>query len=176
MERVMAKKHASSSGDSGGHSVADGPPVSTEAVHAADAAPAPAAIEPAGSCAWTPSKGYASWTKYGEVKMFDDGGHRAVELMLLAAAACLNYFLVEYVKSRNLPVTSIRVTCDGEPVKRPDRLAKIVTRVVIEGNITDEERRRMLHVCERSCKVMNTLRNQPECETLLLSPSGKEIA
>jgi len=136
----------------------------------------PAAAEPSGSCAWTPSKGYAAWTKYGEIRMFEEQGQRAVELMLLAAASCLNFFLVEYAKGRNLPITSIRVTCDGEPIKRPERLARIVSRVVIEGNVTDEERRKMLEICERACKVMNTLRHQPECETLLLAPSGKQIA
>lgn len=136
----------------------------------------PAGLEPTGSCAWTPSKGYAAWTKYGEVTVFDESGHRAVELMLLSAAACLNYFLVEYAKGRNLAVTSIRVTCDGEPAKRPERLARIVSRVVIEGKICDDERRKMLAICERACKVMNTLRNQPECETLLLAPSGRQIA
>ncbi|MEW5965232.1 MAG: OsmC family protein [Pseudomonadota bacterium] len=136
----------------------------------------PAGLEPTGSCAWTPSKGYAAWTKYGEVTVFDENGHRAVELMLLSAAACLNFFLVEYAKGRNLPVTSICVTCDGEPAKRPERLSRIVSRVVIEGKISDEERRKMLAICERACKVMNTLRNRPECETLLQSPSGRQIA
>ena len=136
----------------------------------------PAGAEPSGSCAWTPSKGYAAWTKYGEIRMFEQDGQRAVELMLLSAASCLNFFLVEYAKGRGLPVSSIRVTCDGEPVKRPERLQRIVSRVVIEGNLTDEERRKMLDVCERACKVMNTLRHQPECETLLLAPSGKQIA
>lgn len=172
----MAKKHAATGGETAPSDTADSPSNAPDASPVATPPSTAAASEPAGTSAWTPSKGYASWTKYGEVRMFEDGGHRAVELMLLSAAACLNFFLVEYARSRNLPVTSIRVTCDGEPAKRPDRLAKIVTRVVIEGNITDEERHRMLHVCERSCKVMNTLRNQPEFETLLLTPSGKEIA
>lgn len=132
-------------------------------------------VEYAGSSSWTPSKGYVSWTKHGEVKMFEEGGHRAVELMLLAAAACLNYFLVEYAKTRNMPITSIRVVCDGEPAQRPERLSRIVSRVVIEGNISDEERHKMLTICERACKVMNTLRYKPECEARLITPSGKEI-
>lgn len=147
-----------------------------DAAAGAQPATAEGTVEYAGSSSWTPSKGYVSWTKYGEVKMFEEGGHRAVELMLLSAAACLNYFLVEYAKARNLPLTSIRVVCDGEPAKRPERLSRIVSRVVIEGNISDEERRKMLTVCERACKVMNTLRYKPECEAHLVTPSGREIA
>lgn len=147
----------------------------TTVVAAADATPP--VVVPGASCTWTPALGFESSTKKGGgVVMFGDGGHRAADLMLLSLGACLNYFLVDYVKCRDLPVTAIRVTCTGDWMKQPDRLAKIVTRVVIEGGIDDAERRRMLNDCEQIWKVMNTIRYQPECATLLLSPSGEEIA
>lgn len=137
---------------------------------------APAYIGRAGFCTWSPSAGYTPSTKKGEIAMFGDDGHRAVDLMLLSLGACLNFFLVEHAKSRNLPVTDIRVACTGEWANPPDRISKIVTRVVIDGDIDDKERRRMLQDCEKIWKVMNTIRGQPECKTLLLSPSGDEIA
>jgi len=65
------------------------------------------------TCSWTPAAGYKANTPYGEIKMFEEGGHRAVELMLLAAAACLDFYLAEYVRERKLPVTKLHVTCDG---------------------------------------------------------------
>lgn len=181
---MMGKRHsAGPAANASEHAAGQGGAPMTASAPAASCAPEPvspvtlaAGAEPSGSCAWTPSKGYAAWTKYGEIQMFEQDGQRAVELMLLSAASCLNFFLVEYAKGRGLPVSSIRVTCDGEPVKRPERLSRIISRVVIEGNLTDEERRKMLDVCERACKVMNTLRHQPECETLLLAPSGRQIA
>lgn len=128
-----------------------------------------------GSSAWTPGKGYSSWTKQGEVAMFENGGQRAVELMLMTTAACLNYFLVEHVKAHKLPVTSIRVSCDGKIVPEPDRLGAITTRVTIEGTLSREERKAMLETCDRQWKVMNTIRNTPVCETILISPSGEPI-
>jgi uncharacterized OsmC-like protein len=128
-----------------------------------------------GSCSWTPRKGYTAWTKQGEVEMFDDGGQRAVELMLMTTAACLNYFLAEHVKARNLPVTSVRVACDGTVVPSPDRLSHITTRVVIEGTLSRAERKSMLEACQRQWKVMNTIKQPPVCETILVTPSGEVI-
>ncbi len=129
-----------------------------------------------GSCSWTPGNGYSARTKFGEIPMFDDGAHRAVEVMLMSAAACLNYFMVEYVRQRKLDVTDIRVVCDGEMVKRPERIKRIITRVVVDGALSHAEIKKMLHVCERACKVMNTLKSQPECDVMLMTPSGEVLA
>lgn len=129
-----------------------------------------------GWCSWTPVKGYSARTKYGEVPMFDEGGHRAVELMLMVTAACLNYFMVEYVRQRNLEVTDISVSCDGEIVMRPERVKRITTRVIVEGNLTDEEKKKMVHVCEGACKVMNTFKHRPECDVVLMTSTGEFIS
>ncbi len=119
------------------------------------------------TCQWNSDGGYRAWTPYGEIKMFEDGGHRAVEVMLLSAAACLDYFLVEYVKARDLPVTNIEVTTEGEISQRPERVSKIINRIKIEGDISDKERKKMVTICERACKVMNTMKTQPELEVII---------
>ncbi len=129
-----------------------------------------------GSCSWTPKKGYFARTKFGEIPMFDAGGHRAVELMLLSAASCLSFFMVEYVKQRKLDVTDIQVSCDGEIVLRPERVKKITTKVVVDGALSHVEIKKMLHVCERACKVMNTLKSKPECDVILMTPSGEVLS
>lgn len=173
----MARKHSASGGEIGSRKGAARTAAGPQPAPAAAAAAHPPVSVPTSSCTWTPDAGFVSRTKRGgEVKMFGDGGHRAADIMLLSVGACLNYFLVEHVKSRNLPVTAIRVTCGGEWTTGPERLSKIITRVVIEGGIDDEERRRMLHDCQQIWKVMNSIRNQPECATILVSPNGKEIA
>ncbi|WP_436640584.1 OsmC family protein [Microbaculum sp. FT89] len=128
-----------------------------------------------GSCAWTPKRGYTAWTKQGEVEMFENGGQRAVELMLMTTAACLNYFLAEHVKVHDLPVTSIRVACDGAIVPDPDRLGRITTRVTIEGTLSRDERKALLEACQNKWKVMNTITHGPVCETILVTPSGEVI-
>lgn len=104
--------------------------------------------------------------------MFGNGGQRATELMLISAAACLGYVLVEYAKHRALPVTNIHVNCVGTITKGPERLARITTHVVVDGAISDAERQKMLTVCERACKVMNTLKNRPEIEAVLTTSTG----
>lgn len=126
-----------------------------------------------GWCSWTPAKGYSARTKDGEIPMFDEGGHRAVEVVLMATAACLNFFMVEYVRQRNLDVTDIQVSCDGEIIMRPERVKRITTRVAVDGKLTNEEIKKMVHICEGACKVMNTFKHKPECEVVLLNSTGE---
>ncbi len=114
------------------------------------------------NCSWDPDKGYDAQTPCGHIPMFCDDGHRAVELMLLSAASCLNFFLVEYVKARNLPVQHLHVKCTGELVSGPTRIAKIQTHVSVEADMDDKDVRKMVSICERACKVMNTLKQSPE--------------
>jgi len=129
-----------------------------------------------GSCAWTPRKGFVAWTKQGEVEMFENGGQRAVELFLTSVASCLTFFLAEHVKAKGLPVASLRVSCDGRVVPDPERLGSITTRVTIEGTISREDRLQLLEICDKQWKVMNSIRQPPTCETLLVTPSGEIIS
>jgi uncharacterized OsmC-like protein len=94
--------------------------------------------------------------------MFGESGQRAVEIMLLSAAACLNFFLVEYAKKRDLPITDMAVTCSGEIAQRPERVSRINTRVKVVGNLSESEVHKMVVICERACKVMNTFKHTPD--------------
>jgi uncharacterized OsmC-like protein len=115
-----------------------------------------------GTCKWSPDEEYESYTPHGSVDVFNEGGQRAVELMLLAAAACLNFYLVEYAKARKLAVRSTQVTCNGIVVQSPERVGRIDTHVTIDGDIDDKELKKMVTICERACKVMNTMKRPPE--------------
>lgn len=124
------------------------------------------------SCSWTPLSGYQATTPYGEIKMFDDGGHRAVELMLLAAASCLDFYLAEYVRERKLPVSLLHVSCEGEISQHPERVSTINTTIKVEGELNEKEVKKMVTMCERACKVMNTFKHQPEVHVSIeTSPS-----
>jgi uncharacterized OsmC-like protein len=119
------------------------------------------------TCDWKPSEGYKSLTPYGEIKMFDDGGHRALEVMLLAVAACLNYYLVQYVQERKLSIRHIQVECNAETEMNPERVSKITTKVMIHGALSKQECKKMVTICERACKVANTLKYQPKIEVII---------
>ncbi len=121
----------------------------------------------AACCTWTPSGGYISETPFGEINMFDEGGHRAVELMLLSLVSCLNYFLVEYAKSRNYNVNTIQCECKKQMVERPERVGQITMSITIDCNIEQKDKQKMVEICERSCKVMNTLKNPPQCDVVI---------
>lgn len=123
------------------------------------------------TCNWSPSSGYDAHTPYGAVPMFGEEGQRAVELMLLSAASCLDFFLVEYAEARELDVTHLGVECMGEVVPGPTRVAEIKTRVSVVGRLEEEEVNKMVAMCERACKVMNTLKQSPETHVKVsLSP------
>jgi uncharacterized OsmC-like protein len=124
------------------------------------------------TCSWTPGSDYLAQTPNGAVPMFTDGGHRAVELMLMSAAACLNFFLVEYAQARKLPVERLAVRCDGEVVQHPERVARIHTTIEIDGGLSDADAKKMVHICERACKVMNTFREPPECLVTIENGTG----
>ncbi len=129
-----------------------------------------------GTCRWTPEASYYSYTPYGPVDLFGENGQRAVELMLLSAAACLNFFLVEYARGRNLPVTGLEVTCTGVVVQNPERVSRIDTQVKVSGDLDEQQTRRMVSICERACKVMNTLKNAPETHIQIERHAGAESA
>lgn len=122
------------------------------------------AVEHVAKCNWSSSSGYDARTPYGAVPMFGEEGQRAVELMLLSAASCLDFFLVEYAEARELDVTHLGVECIGEVVAGPTRVAEIKTRVNVVGRLEDEEVKKMVAMCERACKVMNTLKHSPEVD------------
>lgn len=117
-----------------------------------------------GTCRWTPQSEFQSHTPYGPVDIFGESGQRAVELMLLSAAACLNFFLVEYAKTRNLPITDMAVTCTGEIAQSPVRVSRINTDIKITGDLGEKEIRKMVTICERACKIMNTLKATPDIQ------------
>lgn len=123
-------------------------------------------------CSWNPSGGYKSYTPYGEIKMFEAGGQRAVELMLLSVAACLNYYLVQYIQERKLAISQVNVECDAEMAKHPQRVSKITTMVAVHGAIAQRECKKMVTMCERACKVANTLKYQPRIEVVVEQYEG----
>lgn len=131
--------------------------------------------DPYGRCTWTASAGFRTWSRYGDIAMFGEDGQRATDLMLVSAAACLGFVLSEYVKNRALPVTDVQVSCTGTMARGPERVERITTRILVKGDISEAEREKMLTVCERACKVMNTFRNVPKIETVLVPPAEPAI-
>lgn len=128
-------------------------------------------------CSWN-GVNYHATTPYGEVKMFEAGGQRAVELLLLSAAACLNFYLVEYAQQRGLALDGARVSCKGTVEKGPERVNRISVNVEVDGDLTERDRKKMVTLCERACKIMNTLKTPPQCELVHrnVSVTGQQSA
>jgi len=122
---------------------------------------------PYATCDWSPTDGYKSLTPHGEIRMFEEGGHRALELLLLSVAACLNYYLVQYAQARKLPIRHIHVACNAQMAEHPERISRITTKVVIHGALAAPACDKMVNICERACKVANTLKHRPQIAVVL---------
>ncbi|BER91864.1 OsmC family protein [Atrimonas thermophila] len=89
-------------------------------------------------------------------------GHWPTEYILAALGSCFAGTAFAYAKTKNFPLEKVTARIKGELADAPSRIAKIQMEVEMEGNLTPQERERILKAAERACTVMNTLRQGVE--------------
>lgn len=89
-------------------------------------------------------------------------GHWPTEYVLAALGSCFSGTVFSYAKTKNLPLEKVIVRIRGELGETPSRIQKIHLETEFEGNLTYEEKERLLKVGERACTIMNTLRGGVE--------------
>lgn len=95
-------------------------------------------------------------------------GHWPTEYILAALGSCFAGTVFAYAKTKNLPLEKVAVFLGGELASAPSRIARITMEVELIGNLTREEKERLLTAGERACTVMNTLKGGVEdIKTLL---------
>jgi uncharacterized OsmC-like protein len=73
-------------------------------------------------------------------------------------------------KNKNYPLEKVILKIKGDLGSAPSRIQSIDVNVEIIGNLTLEEKERLIQAGERACTVMNTLRGGVEkIETHLMS-------
>lgn len=99
----------------------------------------------------------------------DDLGPDPYELMLWALGACTSMTLMEYARRQGWGLHDVRVHLHHERVhasdcENPDdpnaRMDRIERVIALEGDLTAEQRRRLLAIAAR-CPVHRTLQNRP---------------
>jgi putative redox protein len=91
----------------------------------------------------------------------DDSGMTPPELMLAALASCAGYYAVEYLKTRGLTETGVRVSVKADKLKGPARLGNFIVQVRCPVALTEEQTLALTRSVER-CLIHNTLLNPPQ--------------
>lgn len=91
-----------------------------------------------------------------------EAGHWPTEYVLAALGSCLSGTAFAYAKTKNFPLEKVVARIKGEVAPSPSRIKKIEIEVEFEGNLTAQEKERLLKAAERACTIMNTLKTGVE--------------
>jgi len=86
-----------------------------------------------------------------------DEGPAPMEMVLAGLGACTSITLRMYAERKNWPVE--KVTVNLRHVKNKDGHEQLVRAITIEGEVTDEQKQRLLAIANK-CPVHRTLTNQ----------------
>jgi putative redox protein len=91
---------------------------------------------------------------------YDWVGIKPSELLLMAAAACSSYDVVEILTKQREPLQELKVTCGGEQMKEaPYTFTKIHLHYIVTGAVNPERLEKAIRLSEEKyCSVISTLR------------------
>lgn len=97
-----------------------------------------------------------------------DKGPAPMEMVLAGLGACTSMTLRMYAQRKDWPVDKISVTLvHGKRAAADGHSDKFVRHIEVEGDITDEQRERLLEIANK-CPVHKTLTGALEIESKLL--------
>lgn len=102
----------------------------------------------------------------------DDAGPAPFDYLLTALGACTSMTLRMYAEVKKLPLTSVSVTLSHEKIEieGKGKIDRISRHIKLEGDLTPEQRTRMLEIANR-CPVHRTLSGNLEIDSALVSES-----
>jgi putative redox protein len=87
-------------------------------------------------------------------------GVKASDLLLLAAAACSTYDVINILTKQREPVQRLEVICSGEQNKEaPHAFTSLHLHYIVSGPVDPQKLEKAIHLSEdKYCSVVNTLR------------------
>lgn len=98
----------------------------------------------------------------------NDAGPAPFDYLLTALGACTSMTLRMYAELKQLPLERVSVTLAHEKieVEGKGKIDRISRQITLEGNLTPEQRKRMLEIANR-CPVHRTLSGNLEIDSSL---------
>ena len=107
-----------------------------------------------------------------------DDGPSPYELLSAALASCTSMTLMMYARHKGLPLDAVTVRVNHDKIHAKDcedcetsagRIDEFRRELFIEGDLTDEQRQRMVEIADR-CPVHRTLLGEIKIRTTLMEP------
>lgn len=101
-----------------------------------------------------------------ESKGGEDRGALGGELLLLSLGGCFMSTLLAAIRTREAPVSNVRIVVEGSLAQAPDRFSGLTVRVRADHG-DPELMRKLLSIAEKGCLVTNTLKQGMPVRTVL---------
>jgi len=111
----------------------------------------------------------------------NDAGPGPYELLLMALGACTGMTLRMYADLKKLPLDRVRVRLSHRKIHAQDcadcvtkegKVDEITREILLEGDLTDEQRQRLLEIANR-CPVHRTLTAEIKVRSQLAAKPGE---
>lgn len=90
----------------------------------------------------------------GGTELGFNGGH----LMLLGWGGCFKSVMVASAQARDIDVSDIRLSIEGDVVDTPKRFEKLRMQVSFDADLQADEKQKLVDVAANGCAVTNTLK------------------
>jgi uncharacterized OsmC-like protein len=91
----------------------------------------------------------------------EDSGMTPPELLLASLGSCAAYYAVEYLRTRHLAESGVKVSVTAEKLKQPPRLGNFRIHVASPVTLTGEQQEALMRSVHH-CLIHNTLLSPPE--------------
>ncbi|MGC9080500.1 OsmC family protein [Sulfurihydrogenibium sp.] len=92
----------------------------------------------------------------------------ATDLMLISIGYCFGITVDAYAKHKGLNISNLKINVKGKKHETENRYEKIDIEVSFDGDLTPEQRERVIVIGKRGCTVSNSMLKAPEINVILL--------
>ncbi|WP_297887622.1 OsmC family protein [Sulfurihydrogenibium sp.] len=92
----------------------------------------------------------------------------ATDLMLISIGYCFGITVDAYAKHKGLNISNLKINVKGKKHESENRYEKIDIEVSFDGDLTPEQRERVIVIGKRGCTVSNSMLKTPDINVILI--------